>query len=256
VHAEPRVGDSHRVDDGSDAPDRMTRTALARATSYTAWTLFALWLGAAYAVLLSADRRYLWHLALYALCALVAWRPQWVRPRRGGGRPWQQWLVTTAWSAFVALPLALLLRGDLHPVLVLNSVLWVGGCAALAVVWTRALRLRTWSWPTLLVATGLVGLFEPGFVIAKSVATAQWSGVFVLTPVLFATHAALVAPIVAAWRTQPSVRVDADGHRVVSPPTAGLGAVLVAAGTGGIAFLLGSLAWLAAARVAIERVAG
>ncbi|MCU0869208.1 MAG: hypothetical protein MUF30_06310 [Burkholderiales bacterium] len=197
-------------------------------------------------MLLASDLRYLLHGALYAASALLLLRPQWLRPRRGRGRAWQAFALMAIWCTFVAMPLASLLRGDLHRHLVINGVLWLGAGAGLAAVWTRALRLRRWPIAPLLLATGGVALFEPGFVIVRSAWTGQWSGVIVLTPVLFAAHAALIAPIAAAWRD------------VLASPTAppvGIGATATAAFAGGTAFLVGGVLWLAGVRRLLEALA-
>lgn len=196
--------------------------------------LYTLWLAGAYAVLLSADRVYLWHGALYALTALLLWKPAWLRPRRARTPRIAHFVVVgTVWSALVAMPLATLLRGDLHSNLLVNALLWLGGCAALAGAWAWLLTRWRWSLPALLAISGLIALAEPGFVVIRSLQHGGASGMLVLLPVLHATHACLVAPVANAYR-------DAFAPADARP---GGGAIALAIVAPMAAFLLGSAAW-------------
>lgn len=198
------------------------------------WTLFA------YGVLLAASLRYAWHFLLFALTALLLWKPFLLRPR-GTIRPTPLHfaMVAVAWSAFVAMPIATLLRGDLHPNLLVNSALWLGGCLALAAVWTWLLRRYRWSLARLWFVTGLLCLMEPGHVLIRAAMHGEWGGVFVLFPVLHTTHACLVLPVANAYRTtlaRPSTQEP------------GLAGGIVAWLAAGLAFLLGTGLWLAAGK--------
>ncbi len=195
--------------------------------------LYAVWLAFAYAVLLRADSIYLWHFALFALAALLFAKPRLLRPRRGPPRRAHFFLVGLIWSALVAMPLATLLRGDLHPNLIVNSALWLGGCGALVGAWMWL--VSRWRWPALPLyfVAGAIALAEPGFVVVRSAQQGAWSGLLVLLPVLHATHACLVAPVANAYREAFS-----DAARPATGNTFAIGIVAACA-----AFLLGSAAW-------------
>ena len=200
--------------------------------------LGALWLAFAYAILLDASTRYAWHFLLYGLSALLLWKPALIRPRGKARRSTALHFTVVAilWSALIAMPIATLLRGDLHSNLVVNSLLWLGGCGALAGTWAWLLRRYRWSLARLWIVTGLLALTEPGHVLIRAATHGEWGGVFVLFPVLHTAHACLVLPIANAYRDSlPTASAQA-------PRLAGSVLAWVAAGA---AFLVGTGLWLA-----------
>lgn len=199
---------------------------------------YALWLAFSYATLLSADRIYLWHFALFAIAALLFARPRLLCPRRGAPRRAHFFLVGLVWSALVAMPLATLLHGDLHPNLLVNAGLWLGGCGALVGAWLWL--VGRWRWPTLPLyfVSGAIALAEPGFVVIRSAQEGAWSGLLVLLPVLHATHACLVAPVANAYR-----ECFGTADRPATGGAYAIGAIVTAA-----AFVLGTAAWFALLR--------
>lgn len=197
--------------------------------------VFLVWLVAGYVYLLRTDWIYLWHVPLYALCALFLWKPHWLRPR-GMVRPKSAHFVLTAmaWSLWVARPLASLLHGDLHPDLLINSLFWIGGTLALAGTWAWLLHRYAWSTAAIFVASAFLTLTEPGYVLIRMAGANMWEPLFMTSPVLIAAHATLVAPVANAYR-------ESWVHSETAPPGIGgiaLGAVLTA-----VAFTLGNLTW-------------
>jgi hypothetical protein len=208
--------------------------------------IYAAWLAFAYAVLLRADGIYLWHFALFALAALLFANPRLLRPRRGPPRRAHFFLVGLVWSALVAMPLATLLRGDLHPNLIVNSALWFGGCGALVGAWMWLVSRWRWPAPPLYFVAGAIALAEPGFVVVRSVQHGAWSGLLVLLPVLHATHACLVAPVANAYR---------DAFSDATRPATG-GAFVTGIVLGTAAFLFGAAAWFAIVKQLLGAPAG
>lgn len=216
---------------------RLRMTASHTLVARGALGLYVLWLAFAYAVLLDASTQYAWHFLLYGLVALLMWKPGLVRPR-GRARPTPMHFATVGvlWSALVAMPFATLLRGDLHPNLVVNSLLWLGGCGALVGAWTWLLRRYRWSMMRLWMVTGMLALTEPGHVLIRAASHGEWSGVFVLFPVLHAVHACLVLPIANAYR---------DSLATATAREPRLAGSVVAWLVAGLAFLVGNGVWLA-----------
>lgn len=205
----------------------MLRAALGLAVL---WTLFA------YTVLLAASPSYAWHFLLYGLTALLLWKPSLIRPR-GAIRPTPLHfaIVAVVWMALVAMPVATLLRGDLHPNLLINSALWLGGCIALAAAWTWLLRRYHWTLARLWLVSGLLCLTEPGHVLIRAASHGEWGGVFVLLPVLHTAHACLVLPVANAYRTVLPLS---------SAREPGFAGSLVAWLAAGLSFLVGTGLWL------------
>lgn len=199
--------------------------------------VFLLWLAAGYAYLLRTDTVYLWHVPLYVLCAVFFWKPWLLRPFRGAKpNPLHFVLVTTLWSLWVARPLASLLHGDLHPDLLINSLFWIGGSVALAVAWTWLLRRYAWSTEGILVVSAALALTEPGYVIVRMMQEGMWGTLLWSLPILFATHAALVAPVASAYRRS---------WVGTQTPTPGARGLLLGFAVTSVAFLLGNLGWFA-----------
>ncbi len=199
--------------------------------------VFLLWLAGGYAFLLRTDVVYLWHAPLYALCALFFWKPWLLRPfRHVKPTPVHFVLVATVRSPCVARPLASLLHGDLHPDLLINSLFWIGGSLALAAAWAWLLRRYAWSTgPIVVVAAGLA-LTEPGYVIVRMAQERMWSTLLWSLPILFATHASLVAPVASAYRrTWAGMQTPAPGARRM---------LIALAGTS-VVFMIGNLLWFA-----------
>lgn len=207
-----------------------------------------LWLAAAYVILLDANPAYAWHLALYALAALLAWRPQLILPR-GGIRPRTAHFVLIAivWSSLIAMPLATLLRGDLNPNMLVNAGLWLGGMGAIAGVWAWLLRRYRWHTLDLFLVAGLLALTEPSFALLQLARTGQWGAAAVLLPVLHATHACLIAPVANAYR-------GALARPGASAP--GWKGWILAVVLDAVAFTLGTAAWFWLARRVLTAAAG
>lgn len=199
--------------------------------------VFLLWLAGGYAFLLRTDIVYLWHAPLYALCALFFWKPWLLRPFRNvKPTPVHFVLVATVWSLWVARPLASLLHGDLHPDLLINSLFWIGGSLALSVAWVWLLRRYAWTTGAIVVVAAGLALTEPGYVIVRMAQEHMWSTLLWSLPILFATHAALVAPVAHAYRrTWAGVQTPAPGPR----------GMLLALAVTSVAFMVGNLLWFA-----------
>ncbi len=209
-----------------------------------AWSLYGLWVALAYAALLNLDTRYLWHLPLLALAAVLLWRPQLLRPRRAQPTLAHYLLVSAVYAAFIGLPLALLGHGDLSPSLPFNSFLWLGSYVCVFVAWWLIARRYRLSTSMVVACAGLLGWLEPGLLVFRLAVFGGWQ-VLVLAPVLHVAYAALIAPGVNAYR-ELFLR---DGK----PPGAlafGLAVLLPAAG-----FYLG-LTWIFLVRLILRMVTG
>lgn len=204
--------------------------------------VYALWLAWSYVVLLRSSPVYVWHFALYAFVAVLHFRPQWIRPRRGKPKRIHFGLVTVLWISLVARPLASLGRGDLHPDLVVNAALWLGGSIALAAAWLWLIVCWRWKPLPLFFIAGMLAFAEPGFVVLRAVQAGAWTGLFVLLPVLHATHACLVAPVANAYR-------DALGTEASPLNRAGIAAAIALPI---VAYLAGSVLWFEVARFALK----
>ena len=207
--------------------------------SHPAWVLLIVYAAAvvhAYANLLASHRIYFWHLALFALSGLLYAFPRLIRPRGGVvARPAHFIMVGVIWSSFVAMPLATLLRGEGTANIFVTNLVWLGGCAALTGLWAWLLRWRAWHPVTLFMVIGCIAIAEPGLALLRVLARGEWRDAALLLPVLHATHAALLAPVAAAYRR------SFIGSATPQPTGPAIGIAIVAsAGT----FLIASLAWL------------
>jgi hypothetical protein len=218
-------------------------TAVRRST--LAWSAYAAWLALSYLALLSVDRRYLWHVPLLALAALLLWKPGLLRPRAGRKASVVHYLLASvAYAAFIGQPLALLGHGDLVPNLLLNSFLWIGSFAGVFVAWRLLLQRYRFTTSTIVACAGLLGWIEPGLVLVRLALAGAWQ-VLVVAPVLHAAYAALVAPAVAAYRERFGAAA-----RPPTPAAMALAVLLPAAG-----FYLGML-WIAFVKLLLTRLAG
>jgi len=203
---------------------------------------FGLWLAWSYVVLLRSSKIYVWHFALYAVVALFLARPKWLRPRRGAPKRIHFALVMVLWISLVARPLASLGRGDLHPDLLVNAALWLGGSMALAAAWLWLMVRWTWKPLPLVAVAGALAFAEPGFVVIRAVQADAWAGLFVLLPVLVATHACLVFPVVHAYRAPLGANAaPATGRSIAEGIALPIGA-----------YLAGSVAWFELVRFALS----
>jgi len=209
-----------------------------------ALVVYGLWLAWSYVVLLQSSPVYAWHFALYAIVALLHFRPQWIRPRRGLPKRIHFGLVTVLWLSLVGRPLASLGRGDLHPDLLVNAALWLGGSIALAAAWLWLIVRWHWQPLPLFFVAGTLAFAEPGFVVIRAIQAGAWTGLLVLLPVLHASHACLVAPVANAYR-------DALGANAT--PLTGRG-IAAATAVPVAAYLAGSLLWFEAVRFALKTV--
>jgi hypothetical protein len=217
-----------------------------RGLSRPAWALVALYAAAvvhAYANLLASHRIYFWHVGLFALSAVLFAFPRLIRPRGAiVARPAHFVVVGVIWSSFVAMPLATLLRGEGTANVFVTNLVWLGGCAALTGVWAWLLRWRAWHPLTLFMVIGCIAFAEPGLALLRLLAAGEWRDAALLFPVLHATHAALLAPVAAAYRRS---------FIGSATPSAAPAAIVVAIAASGATFLLASLAWLQLMRVVL-----
>lgn len=209
-----------------------------------ALVVYGLWLAWSYGVLLISSPLYVWHVGLYAIVALLIFRPRWIRPRRGSSKRIHFGLVAVLWISLVGRPLASLGRGDLHPDLLVNAGLWLGGSIALAAAWGWLMVRWRWRPLPLFFIAGTLAFVEPGFVVIRAIHAGAWAGLFVLLPVLHATHACLVLPVVHAYR-------EALGTEAVPLDGRGIAAAIALPIA---AYLAGSVLWFEAMRFALKTV--
>ena len=213
--------------------------------SAVAWSVYAAWVGLSYFALLNVDRRYLWHLPLFALAALLVWKPRLLRPRHSGKASLSHYLlVSIAYAAFIGQPLALLGQGDLVASLPLNSFLWMGSFAGAFLAWRVLLQRYRFSTSMIAACAGLLGWIEPGLLLVRLALAGAWQ-VLVVAPVLHAAYAALILPAVNAYRE--SFNADAP---VPKAGALALAVLLPAAG-----FYLGLL-WIVLVKLVLKAVAG
>ncbi|MBK8018211.1 MAG: hypothetical protein IPK20_16755 [Betaproteobacteria bacterium] len=214
--------------------------------AWAAMAVYAGWCGYAYWTLLSADAVYIWHLVLFGIAAVLFAFPRLLRPRGAiQARRVHFVLVSVGWSAFVAMPLATLLR-DAGPGGVFTiSLLWFGGCTALAFLWSWLLSRHAWRALPLFMVLGCIALAEPGLVLVRLAREHDWEAIGVLLPVLHATHALLLAPVANAYRK------SFVGSRT-PPPDAGAYALALVASAA--TFLFASALWFAVMRIVLSMV--
>jgi hypothetical protein len=177
--------------------------------------VYATWCAASYAVLLASDWRYLWHFPLHALAALIVWKPALVRPRRARATVMHFLLVGIAYSAFIGEPLAVLGHGDLHPDLLINSILWIGSFAGVYLAWLWLLPRYRWPAANLFFACGAIALFEHSLLLWRLLTAADFTGFLLILPVVHAVYASMIAPVVIAYRealARQPVRPGIGGH--------------------------------------------
>jgi hypothetical protein len=203
--------------------------------------LYGAWCIGAYAILLSSDWHYGWHILLHALALLLLWNPTVLRPRRAKATAVYLVLVGTVYTAFVGEPLALLARGDLHPNLLVNGFLWIGSFAGAYLAWVWLLAHGRWNPVALFLLCGLLVLFDHSLALWKMAYAGAVRDLLVFAPVLHLTYASMLAPAVIAYR--------AALERRDNPP--GIGLVVAAVLLPGVLFRLGSL-WIPLARAFIE----
>jgi len=218
--------------------DRPGRRTLVLISIYVAWCALG------YSVLLSSDPRYLWHVPLHALAALMLWKPSLLRPRRARPKVIHFVLVGVAYSAFIGEPLAILGRGDLHPDLLVNSLLWLGSFAGIHLAWAWLLTRYRWRPTSLFLLCGLATLFDPSLLLWRFLRELDVIGFLLIAPVLHAVYASMTAPVVIAYREALARRPDRPG----------IGAHALAAMLPGVLFRIGSL-WIGLAGMVI-RLAG
>jgi len=211
-----------------------------------AWMLvpYVSWCALGYAFLLGSDLLYLWHVPLHALTVLLVWKPKLLLPRKAKATTVHFLLVGVAYSAFIGQPLAVLGRGDLHPNLVLNGVLWIGSFAGVYLAWLWLLPRYRWSSAAIFALSGLLALFDHSLALWRMLANRDVVGLLVLAPVLHAVYAGLTAPVLLAYRER------------LSRNSAQPGLVGVVAGTllPGLLFRLGSVwIWLASQVIHLAR---
>jgi hypothetical protein len=203
--------------------------------------LYVLWCIGAYALLLSSDWHYGWHVLLHVLALFLLWKPAVLRPRRATATAVYLVLIGTVYTAFVGEPLALLVRGDLHPNLLVNGFLWIGSFAGAYLAWAWLLARGRWHPVALFFLCGLLALFDHSLALWKMAYAGAVRDFLVFAPVLHLTYASMLAPVVIAYRTVLEKRN--------SPPNAG--SVIAAVLLPGVLFRLGSL-WIPLARAFIE----
>lgn len=218
----------------SQRPSRRTLVLIA---------IYVAWCALGYAVLLSSDWRYLWHVPLHALAALLIWKPSLVRPRKARPTVTHFVLVGVVYSAFVAEPLVVFGHGDLHPDLLLNGLLWLGSFTGIYLAWAWLLRRHRWRAVSLFALCGIVALFDQSLVLWQFLATFDVVDFLLFAPVLHAIYASMSAPVVIAYA--------ASLERRTAPP--GLPGYASAGVIPGLLFWLGVL-WTALGRVFLERV--
>lgn len=204
--------------------------------------LYLLWCAVAYAVLLSTDWRYAWHALLYALAALVIWKPALLRPRKARPTATHFLFVGTVLSAFVAEPLAVLGQGDLHPNLLVNGFLWIGCFAGIYLAWWWLLPRWRWSPFTVFLLCGAVALFDDSLVLWRLLLADDVSSLLLTLPVLHAVYACMTAPVVLAYRTVLAEKSE-------SPGPLGIAAAALAPG---LLFRVGSL-WILFGRLFLQQ---
>lgn len=210
-----------------------------------ALVVYGLWLAWSYSVLFISSPLYVWHVGLYAIVALLLFRPQWIRPRRGSAKRIHFGLVAVLWISLVGRPLASLGRGDLNSDLLVNAGLWLGGSIALAAAWVWLMIRWRWRPLPLFFIAGTLAFVEPGFFVIQAIQARAWAGLFVLLPVLHATHACLVLPVVNAYREALGTEgAPLDGR-----------AIAAATALPTVAYLAGSVLWIKAVRFALTTVA-
>lgn len=223
-----------QVTAASQRPSRRTLVLLA---------IYVAWCAIGYAVLLSSDWRYLWHLPLHTLAALLIWKPSWLRPRKARATVTHFLLVGVAYSAFIAEPLVVFGHGDLHPDLLLNGLLWIGSFAGIYLAWAWLLRRYRWRSTSLFVLCGFVALFDQSLVLWKFLGRFDVIDFLLFAPVLHAIYASMTAPVVIAYAASLE-------KRAAAPDVPGYAC---AAAIPGILFWLGVL-WTAVGRMFLERV--
>jgi len=169
------------------------------------------WCTAGYSVLLWSDWRYLWHVPLHAFAALLIWKPALLRPRKASPTAPHFIMVGVAYSAFIGEPLAILGRGDLHPHLLLNSVLWIGSFTGVYLAWLWLLRRYRWRAFNVFMMCGTVALFDHSLMLWKLAGAFDAIGFLLIAPVLHAVYASMIAPAVIAYREALAHKVDGPG---------------------------------------------
>ncbi len=222
---------------GTVVSPRPSRRTLALLAIYVAWCAIG------YAVLLSSDWRYLWHVPLHALAALLIWKRSWLRPRKARVTFTHFVLVGVAYSVFIAEPLVVFGHGDLHPDLLLNGLLWIGSFAGIYLAWAWLLRHYRWRATSLFLLCGLVALFDQSLQLWKYLAAFDVIDFLLIAPVLHALYASMTAPVVIAYAASLEQRAAAPGL----PGHAG------AAVIPGVLFWLGVI-WTAVGRMFLERM--
>lgn len=205
--------------------------------------IYVAWCALGYAVLLSSDWRYLWHVPLHALAVLLIWKPSLLRPRKARATVTHFLLIGVVYSAFVAEPLVVFGHGDLHPDLLLNGMLWLGSFAGIYLAWAWLLRRHRWHPVRLFALCGVVALFDQSLVLWKFLGAFDLADFLLFAPVLHAIYASMTAPVVIAYAPALEKRASAPGV----PGHA------LAVAIPGTLFWLGVL-WTALGRMLLDRV--
>jgi len=169
------------------------------------------WCAVGYSVLLWSDWRYLWHAPLHAFAALIIWKPALLRPRKARPTATHFIMVGVAYSAFIGEPLAILGHGDLHPNLLLNSVLWIGSFTGVYLAWLWLLRRYRWGALNIFMMCGAVALFDHSLMLWKLAGAFDAVGFLLIAPVLHAVYASMIAPVVISYREALARNTDAPG---------------------------------------------
>ena len=203
--------------------------------------LYIAWCIGAYALLLSSDWHYVWHIGLHALALFLLWKPGLLRPRRAAATTAYLVLIGTVYTAFVAEPLVLLTRGDLHPNLLVNGFLWIGSYAGAYLAWAWLLTRGRWHPVALFFLCGTLALFDHSLALWKMAYAGAMRDLLVFAAVLHLTYASMIAPVVIGYRTALEKRNTAPNIGI------GIAAVLLP----GVLFRLGSL-WIPFARAFVD----
>jgi hypothetical protein len=92
--------------------------------------------------------------------------------------------------------LAVSFKGDLHPNLFLNSLLWVGAYAGVIVAWWILSRLFTFTPWQVLFLYGIKGvIIEQNYMVPKMLVSGDFRSMLLCIPLLTVVYGASVAPV-------------------------------------------------------------